>query len=712
MALIGKLRQRSGIIIGAIAVSILGFLVMDATNSQSGVLKGRSTTVGTVNGESIDYTEFMAKYEENQRNAEEQMRNQGGLTDEQRNYLRQQTWEEYVSNTILDKTYEKNGITVTDDEMVELTTGQNVHPYIRQSFTNPQTGQFEPQFVKMFIQNLDQDEKGAEPGTKRKQWNNLEKEIKKNQLTQKYNALIAKGLTVPSWYAESMYQDANKTADVKFLAFPYSEINEADIKYTDDDLKKYLEKNAARYEQKEESRKLQYVSFDILPSSSDSAFALNALNEKLEDFKKGEKSGDDSLFVKIYSESAFNNFYFTRDELASSPVADELFTQPVKTVVGPYIEDDMFKYAKIVNRKGLSDSVRVREIIFSFENVKTQEEAQAKRKLFDSVFTEIDSFKKDFGMMAAMFSEDQESRMKGGDRGWIKFGQSEQVYNAAVFYFASKGEVIKTYTQNALHIVQILEDRPSKPAVQVAYFTKSILPTPETERAIYAAASKFAADNSSEEKFKKAAKTNPNARTIEYVAKNDFNVVGVNNARELVRWAFNAKKGEVSSIIAAEKKHIVAYLEAIREKGTPELDAVKDQVKIAFIKDKKFELIAKKIEAASAKSIEELASKNGKEVAFAERASFSNPVLGNVGYEPNVAAAAVYSKPNKLSAPILGNMGAYVVEKVSGVDPPKATDLAAYLYQGRQIAGAKANRGALEALKKMAKIKDNRFDFF
>jgi peptidyl-prolyl cis-trans isomerase D len=101
MALIGKLRQRSGIIIGAIAVSILGFLVMDATNNQSGVLKGRSTNVGTVNGESIDYTEFMSKYEENQRNAEEQMRNQGGLTDEQRNYLRQQTWEEFVSNTIL-----------------------------------------------------------------------------------------------------------------------------------------------------------------------------------------------------------------------------------------------------------------------------------------------------------------------------------------------------------------------------------------------------------------------------------------------------------------------------------------------------------------------------------------------------------------------------------------------------------------------------------
>jgi peptidyl-prolyl cis-trans isomerase D len=341
-------------------------------------------------------------------------------------------------------------------------------------------------------------------------------------------------------------------------------------------------------------------------------------------------------------------------------------------VIGPYIEDGMYKFAKITNRKALSDSVRVREIIFSFDNVKTQEEAQVKRKLFDSVFTQIDSFKKDFGMMAAMFSDDQASRVKGGDKGWIKFGQSEQVYNAAIFYFASKGEVIKTYTQNALHIVQIIEDKPTKPAVQVAYFTKTILPTPETERAIYATASKFASDNNTETKFKEAVKGNPNAKTVEFITKNDFSVYGITNARELVRWAFNAKKGEVSSIIAAEKKHLVAYVETTREKGTPELDAVKEQVKIAFIKDKKNELNAKKIEATNVKTIEELASKTGKEVAFAERVVFANPVLGTVGYEPNVVAAAVYSKPGKLSAPIEGNTGTYVVEKVSGVDPPMA----------------------------------------
>jgi peptidyl-prolyl cis-trans isomerase D len=154
MAIIGKLRERSGIIIGAIAVSIVGFLVMDATNNQFGVLKGRQTNVGTIDGEKVDYNEFMKKYEDNQKNAEEQMRSRGGITDEQRNYIRQQTWDDYVNTILMGKAYDKSGVAVTDDEMVELTTGSNAHPYIRQSFTNPQTQQFEPQFVKMFIQNL------------------------------------------------------------------------------------------------------------------------------------------------------------------------------------------------------------------------------------------------------------------------------------------------------------------------------------------------------------------------------------------------------------------------------------------------------------------------------------------------------------------------------------------------------------------------------
>jgi peptidyl-prolyl cis-trans isomerase D len=640
------------------------------------------------------------------------MRSRGGLTDDQRNFLRQQTWDDFVNTTLMGKAYDNAGLAVTDDEMVELSTGQNAHPYIRQSFTNPQTQQFDPQFVKMFLQNLDNDDKGTEPGTKRRQWNNLEKEIKKNQLTQKYSTLVAKGIGAPSWLAESVYNDANKSADFKYLSLPYSELNETDIKYSDADLKKYMSEHAARFEQKEETRKIQFTEFGIIASSSDSAAVLKSLNEKLTDFAKGTTASEDSVFVRVYSESPFDNSYAKREQLAGSSIVDSLFNLPVKSLVGPYAEDGQYKYAKIVSRKLLSDSVHVRDIVFSFDNVKSQEEAMKKRKLYDSVFTEIDSLKKDFGQMAAMFSDDQQTKMAGGDRGWVKFGEMDKPYNDAVFFHAAKGQVVKTLTQNALHIVQVIDDRPTTPGVEVAYYTKSIFPSPETEREIYALASKFASDHSTEAKFKEAAKTNTSIKTAESVKKDDFSVPGVNNARDLVRWAFNAKKGDVSGIIAADKKHLVAFLDGIRAKGTPELDGVKDQVKAYYMKDKKFELLTKKIADAKGASIEDLAAKLGKQPGFAERATFSNPSLTGGGFEPNVVAAGVYSKQNKLSSPIEGNTGAYILEKVAGVDPPKATDLTMYKGQIRQQGGQKANRGIFEAYKKLAKIEDNRFDFF
>lgn len=712
MAVIGKLREHSGIIIGAIALSIVGFLVMDATNSQTGVLRGQNTNVGVIDGEKIDYNDFMKKYEENQKLVEDQFRSRGGLTDEQRNALRQQTWDDYVNTTLANNAYEKAGVSVTDDEMVELTTGQNAHPYIRQSFTNPQTGQFDPQYVKMFLQNVDVDEQDAEPGTKRKQWNNLEREIKKSQLTQKYATLVAKGLTAPTWLAQAAYQDANRVADVKFVALPYGEINEADIKYTDDDLKKYLEANKTRFESKEESRKILYAEFPIVASSADSAAHLKELTDRLEDFKKGATASDDSLFVKMYSETPYDYAFYKKEDLANSAEAESFFSYPVKSVVGPYVENGMYVYSKIVGKKLLSDSIRVRDISFSSANVRSQEEWNRKLKLFDSIFKQIDSLKGDFTALAAAYSDDPESKAKGGDKGWIKFGTYDKPYNDVVFYFAEKGKTYKAATQNALHIVQIIEDRPTTPAVRVAHFTKSILPSTETEKAIYAAATHFAADNNTDAKFKEAAKANPNIKTVDAIGKQDYSIFGVTNARDLVRWVYNAQKGDVSGIISADQKHIVALLEDIRTAGTPALESVKEQVKFAFIRDKKAELLKQKIEAAKAENIDVLASKLGKAVQEAQQISANNPMFGAAGYEPAVALAAAYAKPNKLTSPIEGNGGVFVLQKINEVVPPKATDLTVYKLQSRQRVQAKAARGIAEALKEIAEIKDNRFDFF
>src|ERR1019366_230785 len=301
MAVIGKIRQRSGLLIFIIGASIVGFLIMDATNSQSSVLKGRKDAVGKVNGQKISNNDFNKKYEENIKSMEDQMRGQP-VGDAQRNMLRNQTWNQMVNDIIFNNIYEKLGLTVTADELNELVTGENASPYIKQQFRNQQTGQFDPAQVKMFLGNLDRDPEGAEPGTTRKQWLKFEGQLKENQYQEKYNALINKGLYVPTWLAEVAYNDQARTADFKYVQLPYSEINDADVKVTDDDLKKYIADHAPKFKQEEETRKIDYVAFDIVASAGDSVATMRSLEEKREEFAKGEKPSDDSLFVKIYSE--------------------------------------------------------------------------------------------------------------------------------------------------------------------------------------------------------------------------------------------------------------------------------------------------------------------------------------------------------------------------------------------------------------------------
>jgi peptidyl-prolyl cis-trans isomerase D len=710
MAVIGSIRKRSGLLVIVIGLSIVGFLLMDALNSNTSVLRGgRKDTLGKVNGEKIAYTDFMRRVEDAVSNYQSRMSDQN-ITEEQRNMLRNQVWDEVVNEIILNNIYQHLGITVTSEELAEITIGKNPHPYIVQSFSNPQTGSFDATQVRLFLQSLDNDEPGSEPGTKRKMWTNFEKELKKDQLRQKYSQLISKGLIIPTWLAENAYRNQVSTADIKYVQLPYTDLKDEDIQPTDEDLKAYLKKHGKKYEQEEETRRFEYVTFDIEPSVQDTAAALQYLNEKIQDFIASKTTSEDSIFVKIYSEDPFDFVYSEKESLAGLPIADTLFKAPVRSVIGPFIDGGKYKYAKITDRKLLSDSVRVSEIVFSFKEVKTQGEADIKRKLFDSVYQVLDSLKGNFAQMAFNFSDDPDSRLKGGDIGWVKRNQKPTSYNNLLFYKAQKGKVYKTATQTELIIFTVTDEKPSKPGVQLAYFTRSILPSPETERNIYAAASKFASENQSEEKFKAAAQK-LNLRTADNVRKNDFNVFGLGNAREVVRWAYNAKKGEVSGIMSIEKKYVVAHLLSITGKGVPEVEAIKDRLKYDYLRDKKTEVLSKKFSEVSASTIDEIGKKLQKEVVVANGVAFANPSLNGLLYEPNVAAAAMGAPQNKVVVPIKGNLGVYAIEVTTKNDAPKANDYSSFAQTLRAQIQNKSNR-TNEVQKKLAKIEDFRFDFF
>lgn len=711
MAVIGKIRQRSGLLIGIIGLSIVGFLIMDVSQSQtSALMGGRGDTVGKVNGEEIKYAEFEKKYEENVKSQEEQMRGQP-LSDDMRNYMRTMTWDQMVNDAIFKDVYEKLGVNVTDEELSELATGENAHPYIIQNFSNPQTGQFDPQQVRLFLQQLDKDQPGAEPGTTRKQWLRFEQGIKKDQFQKKYENLITKGLGVPTWQSEMSYNDQNRAVDFKYVQLAYTDVNDADVKVTDEDLKKYIDEHSAMFKRDEETRKIQYVTFDINASAADSAAIIASLEEKRAEFAKGEKISDDSLFVKIYSEQAFSDVYLTADQITSS-VKDSFFALPVKSLVGPYLDNGSFKLAKITDRKGISDSVRVRDITISFANITTQEQANQKLLQIDSIYKEIDSLGGNFAAFAATFSDDAISKMQGGDLGWVKQGQKDPFYNNLIFFRGVKGKTYRVASQqeNAWHIIQIIEDKPSKTGVLLTYLSTKIEPSPDTEKEIYSRATAFYADNQSADKFKAAAQK-LNVKTVNELKADAFNIQGLNgNARELVKWAFKAKKNDISNIIAIGNKNVIAMVEDVQAKGVATVDAVRDIVKPMVVREKKAEILAKKITDAAAANADALAAKTGKPALQADKATFANPSMGGT-YEPKVVATALGLPAGKLSAPIEGNAGVYAVQTIAVTEPAKLTDFTMYGMQLKQQVQGKA-RTAAEAQKKLAKIEDKRADFF
>ncbi|MDB5284612.1 MAG: PpiC-type peptidyl-prolyl cis-trans isomerase, partial [Bacteroidota bacterium] len=236
------------------------------------------------------------------------------------------------------------------------------------------------------------------------------------------------------------------------------------------------------------------------------------------------------------------------------------------------------------------------------------------------------------------------------------------------------------------------------------------VPSPETEKNIYTAATSFAADNQTAEKFKTSG-AKLHAHTIAALKKDAYDLEGLQGpARDVVKWAFNGKKGDVSPVYTVDKKHLVAMIEDIRPKGLPDLDAVREVVKAEVVKTKKYELLAKKITDSKAASADDLAAKTGKQVTEAQRASFGNPNV-NGSYEPKVVAAALASPAGKLSQPIQGNAGAYAIQTTAVQDPPKASDYGMYTFQLKQKLMGKS-RDAQEVEKKLASIDDNRFDFF
>ncbi|CAN5245196.1 peptidylprolyl isomerase [soil metagenome] len=703
MGVIMTIRNKFGyVLVGGIAVAIILFLLGDALSSSQGAFKPNSNDAGSVNGQPVNYNEFANRYDKNL-NSYRLQNKVSEVSEEQMGIIREQTWNDIVRERILASEFEKLGFAVTDEEIHQMFFGANPHEVIKQNFSDPATGNFDPNVVKNYIDNLATDDANGTAAEKRLRWNTFEQFLIRDRLESKYTTLLKQTVYMPKWYNTAYTAFTKSSINVDYVLLPYASVTDEQIKVTDSDLKAYLKEHQKEFEQPE-YLVLDYVVFNVIPSTADTTKASEDLDDMYNLFKDAK---NDSTFVLRNSDTPYEGSYLTKDELKTA-LADTFFVIDTATYVGPFLENGKFTVAKLIDRKMLADSVEVAQVRFQAAN---QTEFDSIIKIADTLVKQINAGTLKFADVYTQYNTNLNDTAKGVI-GWVKPGETslvEPFVQNQVLYYRTQGQAVLYWDQTGLvQIVHVKTSNPTKTAVKVAFLSIPILPGKDTEKKYYDEANEFYNANNTPEKFNASGKS---INTTPQIKKSD-NVIGVlGSARELVKTGYNAKKGEVLAPQILEGKYVVALVKEISAGGEPSIDAVRSQLEVAVKKQKKAELLKTKI--GTDNDLNSIANKNGATINSATNLNLNNNTVGN-GPEPAVAGAALGLEAGQVSKPIVGREGVYVIKVTQKTPAPAAQEGAPNFEQQMMLFSL---RGQVEgsfypALEKTAKVVDERYKFY
>jgi len=589
--------------------------------------------------------------------------------------------------------------------LFDLVQGNNPHPIIQQLFRNPQTGEVDKSSMLQFLKSLDTN---ATPQQK-SLWLYYENLIIQDKLRSKYNNLVSKGLYVTSEEAKTSLEGRNKNASFQFIALNYSSVGDSAVKVTDSELKEYYNNHKEEYKQ-EKTRKIEYITFDVLPSAADNAATQKWVTDSKAEFATVQ---DNEQYINVNSETRFDPSFFKKEELAPE-LAEWAFASQQGDIYGPYFENNAYKLAKIDQFKLIPDSVQASHILINPQTVGGAPQAQA---LVDSLKKLIENGAS-FSELAMKYSGDPGSASKGGDLGWFKRKQMVPEFEAAAF----NGEVNKLYvagTQFGLHLIKPTKKGKETNQVRIAILSRNVEPSTETYQKIYGETSKFASENPNAENFNKAVLEQKLNKKIATLKENDREVVGLESSRQLVRAAFTVDKGEIlvnnegSSIFEFGNKFVIGMLTEATEEGNSTFEEAKSLVDLAVRKQKKAELLATKMKNASSgeSSLESIASKLSTNVNEASGLNFDTYSIPVAGFEPAVIGTVSNLSENKISEPIQGINGVYLA-KVSAIVKTASDDLKGEKVRLAQALNYRAGSQAFESLKKLAEVEDKRSKFY
>ena len=692
MSIIQNIRERGSWILICIVIALIAFILQDGVGRNNG--NNDTTTLGVVNGASINKIDFEQKVQ----NTLQQYAAQGA----QRGQVINELWDQEVNGILIKQEAEKIGLSVGSKEANDIIYGEE-SPF-RQQFTDPTTGEFKVNDLKAQLAELKKSTKKEVVDQKEQLEKNVILPALEKRTLRKYQALLYRGIQAPKWLLEKQYAENNAISNIRYVNVPYTTIADTTIKVSNEDISAYLKENSVAFQVEEAQRNIGFVAFSAAPTTADSAI----VRKNIEALKDGFLSATDvaAFLNKTTTSPAFKDTYQNKKNITAQDV-DSVTNLPVGALYGPYVDGPNYVFAKMIGKKSLPDSASVRHILITTKNDQNQagREDGVAKILIDSIKNAITGGAT-FDSLVVKYSEDGGSKANGGI--YEMFPQANMVKPFNDFSFenpvGSRG-VVKT--EFGYHYIEVLKQTSPSPAYNIAYLTLPIVASKETTTTAQTTAAKFAADSKDQKSFNaNALKLNKQAVPATNIKAYDFNIQGLGETREIVRWVFEKKVNDVSEPIEVGDAYIVANITSEDKPGLMSVETAKSKNIEVIIRDqKKAEKIKSKLKGAT---LEAIATASGATVLQADSLSYSSTNITGLGNEPKIVGAS-FNKAllNKVSAPIAGNSGVFVIS-VSNLGAIAAPgDLAAFKeqYQGR-LSNTIVN--SAPALKKKAKIEDNR----
>lgn len=709
MGIMGFLRERMGKILAFfIGFALLAFIVSEVVRSGGSFFKDDSNELAVINGEKVPYDKFNAKLEQ----ASQQFKQQGqSMSPQITSYLQDQTWNQYLSQLLLTKEIERVGLVVGDDEMNVMIGDNNPDPQIIRQFSDPQTGQFDRSRYDQFKAYIKSGKAGAEQVNA---WADFVIDLIEAKKAAKYVGMVTNGLYVNSLEATDDYEAKNKLVNFKYTMLDYASIADDKVTLTDGDYSAYYDAHKALFKNPQDTRNFEYVSFNAAPSKEDSVATKEQVEKLAADFKA---STNDSLFVQINAETKAP-LTFQRKGSIDPKLDTTMFSAAKGFVYGPYLENGAYRVAKLIDTKTTFDSVKTKHILIDLASAGGDDKAKAKA---DSIKKLIQAGKS-FEELAKTFSADKGSGEKGGDipafdaNGVMAGGPNPLVpeyYNAA--FKANKGDLIIAKSQFGYHIIKVEDQKGSVKLVKVGVVDKPLTASSKTQTIAYSNAQKFLASLTSDNFEAEAKKEGLKPRTAEDVTAIASGLPGLDNARDVVRWAYKAEVGDVTDkVFTVGDQYIISRLTAIKPKGILPLEAIKKQIEPAVRAEVKAKQLKAKFDSAisGGASIDQIAQKVGGKVVPVENVVFANPIIPGLSAEYKVIGSIFGSSINKVSKPVDGTQGVYVFVVNGFTNPPALTNVIKQKEQIAQVGLQRSQTALLNALKDNAIVKDNRAKFF